>query len=375
MIKNLSINQFLPSLSPHDAIGNETLEIQCILQDMGFRSDIYCEHVHKDLAGKAIVSNLDYFKASPNEIMFYHYAVYSKAILNLASASASVWLRYHNVTPERFFDPVTEPHSFQACEIGRKQLPLATLTSEFIFAASEFNKSEIDAIGHSNSTVVPLLRNYEALFSKNSDHDIVAKLDLHKERNICLFVGRLVPNKRQQDLIQMIRLYKQFVSDKIRLILVGSSYSKSYEFKLKEYAQDLGLKVCESKAQAGEDFDVLFTGSVRDEELLALYKSAKVFVSASEHEGFCIPLVEAMGMGLPIVAHSSSAIPETIGKAGLLVNKFNPQEFLSAVKSVLTNEQVQSQLSRLGKVRHQELSFPATKKLFVDTIEKLVSQR
>jgi glycosyltransferase involved in cell wall biosynthesis len=127
-----------------------------------------------------------------------------------------------------------------------------------------------------------------------------------------LFVGRVAPHKRHEDLIRVFCHLKRSARPDARLLLVGSTWgTEPYVESLRAYVQRLGLT------------DVVFAGHVGAAEWAACYRRASVYLSMSEHEGFGVPLLESMHFGVPVIAYKAAAVPETLGGAGLLLTARN----------------------------------------------------
>lgn len=368
----IPVHQYLSTFSPRDAIGNEVLIMNSILRGAGYDSEIFCEYVHPEFRHLAKKVNGAKFKAPRGSILIFHFSVATNSLLRLADSESKICLRYHNVTPETFFNQTDEIDTHGVCKVGRSQIAMVSAISDWIMADSQYNADEIKSTRTKNCDVVPLLRNYESIFSNKSDKNFKELLDPHSKKKTILFVGRLAPNKRQEDLIQYLSIYKKCVDSDLRLIMIGSELTKSYREKLCQYCLDLGLKVSNYKDKPDPDFDVLLTGSVSDEVLLAAYQNATAFVSVSEHEGFCVPIVEAMRAGLPILAHPSSAIPATIGEAGVLSSKFQPESFIADLKRVLTDSAFRDHLKRNCKIRYQDLKLESASSLFMRSLNQMV---
>lgn len=371
--EKLAIHQFLPALSPKDAIGNECIIMRDELRRMGLKSDIYCEHRNRIYRKDAIEIRESQIKNAAEGILIFHFSVATPLLLRLAHAYNSICLRYHNVTPEAFFDPIKDATSHMVCELGRRQMRMAASISRWGLADSNYNAQDLIDAGMKDVKIMALLRDYDVIGSAQPSHQMLSTLKSAKRPTI-LFVGRLAPNKRQEDLIQLLKVYQDCIDPKLRLILVGNAYSRSYDDALKQYAKELGLKVAIGKQQSSTDFDILFSGSVSDEELSAYYQASDAFVCVSEHEGFCIPLVESMRVGLPILAHDATAVPETLGKAGIVLDKFNPEGFLNGLKRILTDQDLRTEIKQQAKIRYDQLKLQTTMGEFRDAIQRMIKE-
>ncbi len=198
-------------------------------------------------------------------------------------------------------------------------------------ADSAFNESELHALGYQGTAVVPLLIDMHAK-SDAPDHELAASLSRRKERDggaDLLYVGKISPHKAPHDLVKMLDVLRRVYDPAARLHLVGSPLGETYEPALRAFITDLGL-----------DDAVNLAGSVSGAELEAYFQAADVFVMASDHEGFCVPLAEAMGHGVPIVAYGVAAVPETVAGAGLVLPDKAAVPFAAAVGRVLTDAEL-----------------------------------
>lgn len=373
-MKKIAIHQFLPSFSPWDAIGNEARLIRDELRSLGYKSEIYCEHRHKSLRTEAIEVPGTKLKDLGRNILIFHFSVATTALLRMASSKSAICLRYHNVTPEWFFDPIKDASAHAVCKLGRRQLPMAASISRWALADSAYNAGDILSCQGPKVQVLPLFRDYEALANLQPNPSVEKALRSNKDRKTILFVGRLAPNKCQQDLIQLVKIYQDCIDKDLRLILVGGAYSLAFDEALKKFAKELNLAVSEGRPREGDNFDILFTGSVSDQDLSAYYSASDAFVCVSEHEGFCVPVVEAMRIGLPILAHDSTAVAETVGDAGLVINKKNHESFILGLRRILTDGELRDLSIRNGKLKFQSLSLPSVKKNFAEMIQAMVDE-
>jgi glycosyltransferase involved in cell wall biosynthesis len=196
----------------------------------------------------------------------------------------------------------------------------------------------------SRSFVVPPFNRISDFLNTEPEFEII---DRYRDgRANLLMVGSLVPNKGHVALLEAFAAYHHDYNHDSRLFLVGKDKANlaRYTSFLHEVTERLGLQA-----------SVIFTGEVSESELKSYYLISDLFVIASEHEGFCVPLVEAMAMKVPIVAFSSSAIPETISKAGLVWDERDPYLFAESMDTLINDESLRMRLSLLGKQRYDEL--------------------
>ena len=230
-------------------------------------------------------------------------------------------------------------------------------------ADSAFNESELRALGYDDTAVVPLLID---MHQKSDEADPTLMADLARRKAATggadlLFVGKVSPHKAPHDLVKMLAVLRRLYDPAARLHLVGSPLGETYEPALRAFIDELGLTDA-----------VNFAGSVSGAELEAYLQSADVFVCASDHEGFCVPLAEAMGHGVPIVAYGVTAVPETVADAGLVLPDKSPVRFASAVARVIADPTLRQHLSSAGRARAAGFSLPDSQRRFVSLVQKAI---
>jgi len=353
-----AIHQFIPSFAARDAVGQHTLRLRTLLRDLGFDSDIYAEDVHPELRGQA----LDYrtFAPPPGTPTWLLYQASTGSPMGdwLQTRPEPLLLDYHNITPVEMFAP-WEPVVAAVLRRARAQLARLAPRSRLGFADSTFNAGEIDDLGCPRTVVAPILLDPGA-FECGVDAAVLDRLGAGSGV-AWLFVGRLAPNKAQHDVLKAFALYRRVFDSRARLWLVGGSSSDAYVRALRSLAQRLGV------ASAVE-----FAGSVSQEALVAYYRAADVFVCLSDHEGFCVPLLESMAHGVPVVAFGSSAVPETLGSAGVCLPEKSPGVVASAVWRVVSDRSVRDALVAAGHRRLQDFSLERTRATYADAIKQFV---
>jgi L-malate glycosyltransferase len=246
--------------------------------------------------------------------------------------------------------------------LGRTQLARLAPQSRFAVADSAFNESELQALGYVGTAVVPLLID---MHRKSDEPDVALADKLAKAKAKggadLLFVGKVSPHKAPHDLVKMLAVLRRLYDPAARLHLVGSPLGETYEPALRAFIAELGL-----------DDAVNLAGSVSGGELEAYLQAADVFVCASDHEGFCVPLTEAMGHGVPIVAYGVTAVPETVGGAGLVLPDKSPARFAGAVNKVLTDATLRRHLATAGLARSASFSLPDSQRKFVSLVQETV---
>lgn len=334
------VHQFTAVLAERDALGHHTLAIDDILRSMGASTAIYAAHVHAGLRDRGTDFRTHPADTAP-DLILYQASTGTPVADYVLSRPEPVVVDYHNITPSRFFD-AWEPHVAAELDHGRRQLARLCRTAARGIADSEYNAAELRELGLQHVDVGPVL--FEPFWTDPGSRAAASS----SEEITLLFVGRLSPNKAQHDLVGVVAaLGARGV--RARLVLVGGSASGAYEGAIRSLAERLGVAD-----------RVVLTGSVATDELLGWYHRADVFVSVSEHEGFCVPVVEAMALGVPVVAYRSSALPETIGDAGIVVDDKSPAVVAEAIERVLGDDELRSELVGRGRARATQLTPPAS---------------
>lgn len=348
------MHQFTEGMYEGDAVSDHVLLIQEWLQNLGYISRIYATKFEPTLQSKV----MDFHKYDPDpaeQLVIYHHAVGSEMAEQLQVFNKSQILIYHNITPSEFYSTSNPALSAQLLR-GRRQLQEMRQRTILALADSPFNEMELLDLGYENTAVLPIVLQ-ESNYNIPMDESLARQI--RSRRPTFLFVGRVAPNKKQEDLITFLYYYQRLQSN-ARLILVGSLKNWEYVNWLKEYSRSLGLS----------DKDVLFSGHVSQQELVTYYSSADLFISMSEHEGFGKPLIESMYHNLPVLAYSSTAVPYTMGNAGLLFHN-KRFEALAEVADLILNEDALRE-RMLSKQRNRSKTFlePNVRKLW----EKLLME-
>ena len=305
----MKIHQWVPAAHRGDAIGDSARAVRDMLRRAGHDSDIFAMTIDDDMRDEA--RPFADPAARGGDVTIFHFALPSPMTEAFATLSGRKVLQYHNITPASFFAPY-DAGLFRLAALGRRELATLAGCVDLALGDSDFNRQELEALGFARTGVMPIAVN-TARITGGPPRPALERILGDGLINI-LFVGRIVPNKRIEDHIRLAELYKRNVDAYYRFIFVGR-----YDGLPLYYAQIRALV---------EQYEMLpdrfwFTGPVPDEDLAAFYRWADAYVSLSEHEGFCVPLVEAMAADVPIVAYAAGAVPETLGGAGLL---FSPKD-------------------------------------------------
>ena len=355
------IHQLMAGAGGGDAITNYAFELQAAIREEGHESFIFApeEHLPSEFKGERIRSLNEFEPALEKDILLYHYSIGSKAAEVYLKTKGPRFLCYHNITPEKYF--AYSPYG-KELKAGREALKDLTDTCAATISDSDFNRQELASIGFKNNEVLPIKfpRNY---LQTEPDQNLMKKFE--DGRTNLLFVGRVVPNKRFEDLVRVFYYYHKTVNPDSRLILAGSyTGNENYLNYLRMLINDLGL--------SGQ---VFFSGHIRLSELIACYQSAHAFLCLSEHEGFCLPLVEAMQFEVPIFALKRAAVPETMGHSGFLFNEMNPKAIAESIGYVLNTQSLSEKILQNQRLRLKEYSDLSLKEGLFLILKKYASLR
>ena len=327
--RDVAVHQVLATLGYGDAIGNEVLGIQRVLQHAGYPSRIYVETVDPRLEELTEDYRNLIDDSHRDNILIHHFSLGSRASRVAFALPDRMILVYHNITPAHFFLGVRSPVVAQ-CFSGRRELGAYANRCDLALGDSAFNQSELDALGFPRTGVLPVVPDFKHL--EVTPHRWLAQQFDDDATNI-LFVGRIIPNKRIEDLIRFHIAYRRRYNPAARLLLVGShGLFDNYRAALAELVHRLGAR------------GVHLLGHVSNEELTALYDVADLFLSASEHEGFCVPLIEAFYKRIPVIAFAAAAVPATMDGGGVLYERKDPRHVASLMNAVLTDTVLEEQI-------------------------------
>ena len=303
-----TIHQITAGYTHGDAISNEVRTLDAIFRGWGCATSIFCEkrRTPPDLRGAVRDIEEDADSVKEDDIAFLHLSIGSPVNEFWARLKCRKVVLYHNITPAEYFRGVKEATA-NALAKGREQAKRLAGVADVVLACSRYNAEELEAWGYGKAGVLPLVLDFGALRGKAD------RATLRKYRDglvNVLFVGRCAPNKRIEDLLNAFHYFQKYVQPASRLIHVGSiGGMEQYHALLLTHSRNLGLN------------NVHFLQGVPQAELNALYEVSRVFLCMSEHEGFCIPLIEAMVHRVPVVAYAAAAVPETLDGAGVLVRE------------------------------------------------------
>lgn len=299
----MRIDQWVPALHRGDAIGDSARLMRDAFRRWGHTADVWALELDADLRGDGRDFR-DFRPGGPDDVVVLHYALPSPLSVALAEYGGRRVLLHHNITPAEFFAE-WDPELARICRLGQQQLRELVGHVDLALADSEFNRRELEQAGFGRTGVLPIYLDFARYAQPPSP---VLERMLDDGRHNLLFVGRVAPNKRHDDLIRLLAYWKRYIGPDVRLLLPGKLPGRGRYFE--------ALQALHYEHGFGPD-EVLFLGHVEHDELLACYRAADVFVSMSEHEGFGVPLVESMLVDLPVLAYRCTAIGDTLGDAGV----------------------------------------------------------
>ncbi len=324
----MRIDQWVPALHRGDAIGDSARLMRDAFRSWGHAADVYALELDQDLEGDGRRFS-EWTAGGTSDVVILHFALPSPLSAAFREHRGRRVLLHHNITPPEFFVG-WDDEMVRICQIGREELASLATAADLGLADSEYNRRELAALGAKRTGVLPIYLDFARY--RERPNPVLLRLLSDGLTNL-LFVGRLAPNKRQDDLVRLTSYWKRFIAPDVRLVLVGKlPRRRGYFDALQSLAYEEGLTPAE----------VVFTGHVAHDELLACYAAARVFVSLSEHEGFGVPLVESMLMRVPVLAYAATAVPFTLGDAGIQISEKPLAETAELAHALATDESLRA---------------------------------
>ena len=354
---DVGIHQVLVAASPGDAITNLALANREVLRRTG-PSEIFAHHLSPAVANE--VHPLAMYRARhARNVLVFHASIGQREVHTfLTERAEDLVLVYHNVTPAKYFEPYDLAFA-ELLALGRREVEILQPRVVRAIADSRYNAHELTHMGYRDVRVIPPISHIDRLAGVAPRESTLNHLN-GLGAPILLSVAQLMPHKRPDFLVKMTHIAETYGRAKAVLLLVGHHRLPAYTTAIREQIRELSV-------------DVHLVGPVEDDELVAMYQAASAVVSASEHEGFCLPLVEAMAFGKPIIARACAAVPETVGDAALLVPApESPAFFAEAVAELLNNPALGTELVQRGDARLRELRGGATGAAFADALLEAV---
>jgi glycosyltransferase involved in cell wall biosynthesis len=357
------VHQVLVAASFGDAITNEAVGLQRAIKQRfpGVASDIFAYHRGPGMDAVRPLSEYQSATDGGDSVLLFHSSIGEPAMSGfLAARQERTVVRYHNITPAAWFAPY-DPAFARLLDLGRAQLTGLRDRTVLAIADSRFNQGELAEAGFENTTVVPVHADLRALQVAVAERPSLLPPPRTDAEPVVLFVGRRAPNKGHVGLLQAFHVLKTYRHHDAHLWMAGGTALPRYSWALEQYRRELGLS------------DAHFAGTVSTAGLSYMYRRADVLLCLSQHEGFGVPLVEAMAFDVPIVALNRTAVPETLGGAGLLLDEPSPELVAEAVSSVISRPGLRDALVERGRRRLEELRPQDAAGMFVDALERAIA--
>ncbi len=354
----MAIYQVLEALDYGDGVSNDVISKSRVLTDLGYETGIYSKWINEKV--EKYRTSVELLKPSKSDIILFHFSQKSSLLNKVKSLKCKKVLVYHNVTPPQFFESYRSEQfrgCTQECSEGLQQLKKNIKYFDYFLADSEFNKQDLLNMGASDIDVLPIFIDFKVMKTFSIVKEIV---EGYQNRDVILFVGRVVPNKRHKDIIDTFDYYYRKISNNAVLIFVGNHSDYS------EYYSELLSKLMDLKCKN----NVVFTDKVENSELYTYYQIAKAFLCMSEHEGFCIPLLESMNFEIPTIAYDASAVSATMGGSGVLFYEKDIPTIAELLNVVIKNVKVRGEIISKQNLWIKNFTENAIK----DKIDKLIKK-
>lgn len=351
-----TLHQFLTGAAAGDAITSQALTLRGWLRELGFRSELYAQYIDESVAQEVKALNA-YRRARREEQAIYHHSIGSGVPPFLQQHAPRLILVHHNVTPARYFRRV-DPAWAQRSRQGEAQLAALRSQVDLALADSAFNELALHEAGYEATGVLPIVldaRQYDVA----DNAELAARLDGGSP--MLLFVGRLAPNKRQEDLVKLLYCYRRLYPA-ARLLLVGDRWTVGYDRWVERLAEDLGVAD-----------GVELMGKVSQQDMVTCYRHAQLYVSMSEHEGFGKPLVESMYLGLPVLAYAATSVPFTMGGAGVQFHRKDFERLAELVAILLEDAALRARIVDRQRQKAQEYLGPHVRDQFLGYLERALA--
>jgi glycosyltransferase involved in cell wall biosynthesis len=343
------VHQVLATLGYGDAIGHEVLGIQRALRAAGYASEIFVETADPRLEDLTLDYRDLVGAVQDDDVLIHHFSIGSRASRTAYALPGRMILVYHNITPPEYFIGVHRD-LVKLCFRGRRELGAYVDRVDLALGDSEYNRQELETLGFHATGVLPVVPDFSHLTDGDEGAPPVIASEFDDELVNVMFVGRVIPNKRFEDVIRAFHVYRTRFNPRSRLLLVGS-YGGFEKY----------LAMLQSLIARLATPDVHFLGHVSNAELSALYDVADLFLCASEHEGFCVPLVEAFYKRIPVLAYAATAVPATMDGGGVLYDTKDPHHIARLIDTVVSDERladavVVSQDAALERLRKRDFA-------------------
>jgi len=339
------VHQICARLQFGDAVTGQVLRIHETVSSWGWESFIYATAHDEHMApyDDGLKAYRKGGMRAKDDILIYHLSVFDENHKQYLDSRNRKVLIYHNITPPEFLAPY-DPHLAEVCRRGRELMPRLR-GCDLALGDSEYNRLELVEAGFAaeKTGVLPIFVDTASL---GGDYNRALAGELRDGRVNLLFVGRMVPNKRVEDLIDLFAVYNRRINAYSRLLLVGTTWSVAYNAELARRIRKHGLQGVISIPG--------WSWGVSDEDLRAYYRAADAFITCSMHEGFCVPLLEAMHFEVPILARAEAAVPFTLGGAGMTFREMDLPLLAEATSELANNAELREALAVKGKKRLED---------------------
>jgi len=351
----MKIVQVLNTFTKGDAIGNYALAIRELLRTAGYDSEVFTESIYEDKDNTGVKHIISLPDLQEDDILIFHLSISVRLFVDLGDACCKKIVIYHNITPYEYFADYSN-FSFTLSRDAMIDVKCLSQTFDYGIAVSTYNKEGLIEFGYKCPIdVLPIIVPFDD-YKQEPGKAVVDKYN--DGRTNIIFVGRVVPNKKQEDIISAFSAYKKYYDSEARLFIVGSSLNmEAYKSRLDSFIELNSID------------DVIFTGKIPFDELLAYYHIADIFLCMSEHEGFCVPLIEAMFFDVPVIAYASAAVPETLGGSGILLNEKDPLQTAGIINKLVSDKSLRSAVINDQQKRLEDYSYDTLSRQFIKLIE------
>lgn len=333
--------QIAHALTLHDGASKFVQKLDGMFRKLGYETEIFAHKLDERIKNNHI-RTMEYFDGMADDIVIYHMTTGTSFNKWVANYPHRIVLYYHNITPAKFFFG-NAWGSWLKCIQGRWQLKSIVKNTFYAWGASEYSCEELRELGLREVKPLAAIVEPEKFLQCPRIQELYEKY--YDGKLNLLIVGRGVPHKKQDEAIEIVRYYKENIDAKVRLIVVGNM-KPSFEKKLHRMVESYGMQE-----------DVVFAGSVSNDELCTWYQVADALLCLSEHEGFCVPLVEAMVFNKPVFAYAAAAVPETVGRAGVILQDKTPAQAAQVIHNTLASQEMLARLAAGRRERLETLSY------------------
>ncbi len=320
----MNVHQILSGAGPYDAVTTQALAFRGLFSAWGWGGRDVAAEIDPRIGHR--IAPLRTLDASGGDVLLIHYSAYAPKLRAVLELPQRKLLISHNITPARWFWD-HDPQAGVVCALGRKQLPEFAAAVDVAAGVSLYNARELGS-----ETVIPILFDPAGLGAPGPADP--------PGPPVVLFVGRLAPHKRQDAVIRAFELYRRRHAPGARLVLVGAPINWAYDAAMRELAEEISPG------------HVTIESGLTAEQLAARWRSAHAFLCLSEHEGFCIPLLEAFHFGVPVVARPVGGVPEVAGDAALLLGEGDDESVVAELLALaIGDDELRAQLRARGAAR------------------------